>query len=271
VTSWSFPTNHARVPLCIARDPRRAAPRHRGQPEHQRAQRPRHRHRPDHSRLPGEAERRPPQPLPDPGTPPAARTRQPGTRHRRRPRPPRGRLRENAADRDRTSPRPPQLSVPACTRPTAGRRAARPASSDQRSAMDQDTGVLPGPGLSSNEPRRPYHRRAQRRTRHRIRPLSREQLPPIAPPAASRLVIDLSRVSCRDASGLAVLTGTGRRAPAGQALTHHRPGPADRHLLSLSRPLSPSWQLAGAGLPAERAPPRARALPCTGQTWPAGG
>ena len=34
MTSWSFPTNRARVLLCIARDPRRAAPRHRGQPEH---------------------------------------------------------------------------------------------------------------------------------------------------------------------------------------------------------------------------------------------
>jgi len=172
--------------------------------------------------------------------------------------------------RKTAQPPPPQLSVPACSRPTAGRRAARPASSDHRSAMDQDTGVLPGPGLSSNEPRRPYHRRAQRRTRHRIRPCSRAT-PPDCSPAASRLVIDLSRVSCRDASGLAVLTGTGRRAPGGQALTHHRPGPADRHLLSLSRPLSPSWQVAGAGLPAERAPPQARALPCTGQTWPAGG
>jgi hypothetical protein len=51
--------------------------------------------------------RRPPQPLPDPGAPPAARTRQPGTRHRRRPGPARGRRRETAADPDRTSLRPP--------------------------------------------------------------------------------------------------------------------------------------------------------------------
>ena len=100
--------------------PTRAAPRHRGQPGHHRAQRLRHRHRPDRSRLRGQAQRRPPQPLPDPGAPPAARTRQPGTRHRRSPRPPRRRRRETAADRDRTSLRPPQLSLHACT-PADGR------------------------------------------------------------------------------------------------------------------------------------------------------
>jgi hypothetical protein len=68
--------------------------------------------------------------------------------------------------------------------------------------------------------------------------------PRIAPVAASRLVTGLSRASCRDASGLAVLMSTGRRAglpglsrpaapapPAGQGRAHHRPGPSDRHLL----------------------------------------
>ena len=45
--------------------PGRAAPRHRGRPGQHQAQRLRHRHRPDHSRLRGEAERRPPQPLPE--------------------------------------------------------------------------------------------------------------------------------------------------------------------------------------------------------------
>jgi hypothetical protein len=45
--------------------PGRAAPRHRGRPGQHRAQRLRHRHRPDRSRLPGEAGRRPPQPLPE--------------------------------------------------------------------------------------------------------------------------------------------------------------------------------------------------------------
>jgi hypothetical protein len=51
--------------------------------------------------------RRPPQPLPDPGAPPATRTRQPGTRHRRRPGPPSRRRRETAADRYGTSLRAP--------------------------------------------------------------------------------------------------------------------------------------------------------------------
>jgi len=43
-------------------------------------------------------------------------------------------------------------------------------------------------------------------------PALREQLLGLLRPAASRLVIDLSRVSYADASGLAVLVGTGRRA-----------------------------------------------------------
>jgi hypothetical protein len=68
--------------------------------------------------------------------------------------------------------------------------------------------------------------------------------PGLLPVAASRLVTGLSRASCRDASGLAVLMSPGRRAalpglsaaaapapPAGQGRAHHRPGPSDRHLL----------------------------------------
>jgi len=43
-------------------------------------------------------------------------------------------------------------------------------------------------------------------------PALREQLLGLLRPAASRLVIDLSQVSYADASGLAVLVGTGRRA-----------------------------------------------------------
>ena len=43
-------------------------------------------------------------------------------------------------------------------------------------------------------------------------PALREQLLGLLRPAASRLVIDLSRVSYADARGLAVLVGTGRRA-----------------------------------------------------------
>jgi hypothetical protein len=85
--------------------------------------------------------------------------------------------------------------------------------------------------------------------------------PRIAPPLpGSWLVTGLSRGSCRDASGLAVLMSTRRRAglpasrarprcaPGGQASAHHRPGPSDRHLLPLPGPLSPAWRVAGAGL-----------------------
>jgi anti-anti-sigma factor len=43
-------------------------------------------------------------------------------------------------------------------------------------------------------------------------PALREQLLALLRPGAGRLVIDLSRVSYADASGLAVLVGTGRRA-----------------------------------------------------------
>ena len=43
-------------------------------------------------------------------------------------------------------------------------------------------------------------------------PALREQLLGLLRPGAGRLVIDLSRVSYADASGLAVLVGTGRRA-----------------------------------------------------------
>lgn len=51
-------------------------------------------------------------------------------------------------------------------------------------------------------------------------PALREQLLGLLRPAASRLVIDLSRVSYADASRLAVLVGTGRRAglPGGVSL-----------------------------------------------------
>jgi len=59
-----------------------------GQPGQHRAQRLRHRCRPDRSRLRDQAERRPPQPLPDPGAPAAAGGCQPGTCHRRSPRRP---------------------------------------------------------------------------------------------------------------------------------------------------------------------------------------
>jgi len=57
-----------------------------------------------------------------------------------------------------------------------------------------------------------HHRRAERRSWHRLRPSAARAASRPAPPGSSRLVIDLPKVSHCDASGLAVLIGTGRRA-----------------------------------------------------------
>jgi hypothetical protein len=56
-------------------------------------------------------------------------------------------------------------------------------------------------------------------------PLPREHLPGLLPVAASRLVTGLSRASCRDASGLAVLMSTGRRAGLPGLSRPAAPGP----------------------------------------------
>jgi hypothetical protein len=83
VANWTCLTNHARVLLCIAYDPgvrlrdiaaslgiteRTAYGIH---------------HRPGRGRLHRQAQRRPPQPLPDPGAPAAARTHPAGTSAKR--------------------------------------------------------------------------------------------------------------------------------------------------------------------------------------------
>jgi anti-sigma B factor antagonist len=66
-------------------------------------------------------------------------------------------------------------------------------------------------------------------------PVLREQLLGLLRPRASRLVIDLSRVSFCDASGLAVLVGTGRRARLlGGTLRLAAPAPAVASALRLS-------------------------------------
>jgi anti-anti-sigma factor len=58
-------------------------------------------------------------------------------------------------------------------------------------------------------------------------PVLREQLRGLLSPRASRLIIDLSNVSFCDASGLAVLVGTGRRARLlGGVLRLAAPAPA---------------------------------------------
>ena len=75
-------------------------------------------------------------------------------------------------------------------------------------------------------------------------PILREKLLVMLGPAASRLIIDLSAISYADASGLAVLVATGRRArllggflrlaspslQVAEVLSNHRPRPASRYL-----------------------------------------
>ena len=72
-------------------------------------------------------------------------------------------------------------------------------------------------------------------------PILREQLLGLLRPAAGHLVVDLSRVSFCDASGLAVLIGTGRRAALlGGVLRLVAPAPATMtvvHTLGLHRKL----------------------------------
>jgi hypothetical protein len=81
-----------------------ARARHRGQPGRHRAQR---------LRLHRQAERWPPQPLPDPGTPAAARTRPAGTHRRRNPGPPGG----------NRHPEPPPTRQDAAASPAASKSA----------------------------------------------------------------------------------------------------------------------------------------------------
>ena len=71
--------------------------------------------------------------------------------------------------------------------------------------------------------------------RHRIRPRRAEHLPRIAP-AVSRLVTGLSRASCRDASGLAVLMSTGRRAGLPGLSRPAVPAPPVARLLRITGP-----------------------------------
>ncbi len=66
-------------------------------------------------------------------------------------------------------------------------------------------------------------------------PALRDQLLDLLCPATSRLVLDLSAVSYADASGLAVLVGTGRRAGLlGGFLRLAAPAPAVTRVLSLT-------------------------------------
>jgi hypothetical protein len=155
--------------------------------------------------------------------------------------------------------------------------AARPPSSERRRRDGPGHWRPSRPGLFLPDRGRPYPS-----PRSAANPASHPSLPRgnsagLLPPAAGRLVTGLSRVSCRAAGGLAALMRAGLRAelpgvsqqaapPGGQARAHHRPGPADQHLLRLSSPPSPAWP--GGALPAERAPPQAQALPAPGKPGP---
>ena len=92
-------------------------------------------------------------------------------------------------------------------------------------------------------------------------PVLREQLVGLLRPRARKLVIDLSKVSLCDASGLAVLVGTGHRARAlGGVLRLAAPAPAVASALRLSGLL---WQfdVFPTVMAATREPPRASLTP----------
>jgi hypothetical protein len=115
--------------------------------------------------------------------------------------------------------------------------AARPASSERRRRDGPGHRRPSRPGLFLPDRGRPMPspRSAANPASHP--PLPREHLPGLLPVAASRLVTGLSRVSCRDASGLAVLMGTGRRAGL----------PGVSRLAAPAPPLSRLWRITGPG------------------------
>ena len=78
--------------------------------------------------------------------------------------------------------------------------------------MDPGTGSVGGLSVSSRSERGYVIAALSGELDIACAPALREKLLGSLRPAASRLVIDLSRVSYADASGLAVLVGTGRRA-----------------------------------------------------------
>src|ERR1035441_4048078 len=85
---------------------------------------------------------------------------------------------------------------------------------DRRSvtALAAETGTASGPGMSCRSEFGLVIAVLSGELEISCAPVLREQLLGVLRPAASRLVIDLSGVSYADASGLAVLVGTGRRA-----------------------------------------------------------
>ncbi len=79
-------------------------------------------------------------------------------------------------------------------------------------ALAAETGTASGPGMSCRSEFGLVIAVLSGELEISCAPVLREQLLGVLRPAASRLVIDLSGVSYADASGLAVLVGTGRRA-----------------------------------------------------------
>ncbi len=103
--------------------------------------------------------------------------------------------------------------------------------------MDPGTGNAAGLSISSrSEPERAYVIAAlSGELDIACAPALREQLLGLLRPAASRLVIDLSAVSYADASGLAVLVATGRRAGLlGGLLRLAAPAPAVAKVLRIT-------------------------------------
>jgi anti-anti-sigma factor len=98
-------------------------------------------------------------------------------------------------------------------------RAARPATQSAAAAeekrgplMDHGTDSVVGLSISSRSERGCVVAALKGELDSACAPFLREQLVRLLRPGASRMVIDMSQVSCTDASGLAVLVGTGRRA-----------------------------------------------------------
>jgi hypothetical protein len=102
--------------------------------------------------------------------------------------------------------------------------------------MDPDHRRPSQPGPSPDEPRRPCHRHAQRRPGIASVPAPRESPPDCSPGAGRRLVTGPSRASCRDASGLAVLMSTGRRAGLPGLSRPAAPAPPVARLLRITGP-----------------------------------
>src|SRR5260370_249767 len=107
------------------------------------------------------------------------------------------------------------LSPPWPRRMSAGRgsrQAACPAQSDRRPTMNSGTTVNAGLDLSAQTVGAVTVAEVTGELDIASAPALREQLLSLLRPGSSRLVIDLSKVSFCDASGLAVLVNTGRRA-----------------------------------------------------------